>query len=100
MSSNRQRENESSYYRDIVGFTGEHLYAQDLRQARLMVVSGKGFLPVESLRNDEYFDRSVVRIPLYKRGKPFIRNYCGFWSKDIDDSYVKIFADLIKEQLN
>lgn len=100
IASMKQRENESSYYRDIVGFTGEHLYADDLRQARLMVVSGKGFLPVEVFRNETYFDRSVTRIPLYKRGQPFLRNYCAFWNKDIDDTYIRIFAELLKQKMN
>ena len=93
-----QRSNESAYFRDIVGFTGEHLYAETLPEARLMVASGRGFLPVEGIREDVYYDSSIARIPLIKKGQPVFRNYCAFWKKDNSGYYVEAFADILKEQ--
>lgn len=47
VASETQRETEQEYYRDVVGFCGEFLYAENLKEARLMVIGRKGFLPVE-----------------------------------------------------
>ena len=47
VASAAQRETEQEYYRDVIGFQGEFLYAENLEEARLMVVGRKGFLPVE-----------------------------------------------------
>ena len=56
------------------------------------------FLPVEGIRNDVYYDSSIRRIPLYKRGEPFLRNYCAVWSKENANPYIQKFADILKEQ--
>lgn len=93
-----QRQTESDYYRNIVGFTGDHIFAETLPDARLMVASGRGFLPVEGIREDVYYDSSIARILLYKRDQPVLRNYCAFWKKDNSGYYVEAFADILREQ--
>lgn len=93
-----QQETERTYYRDIVGFHGDFLFAETLQQARLMVASGQGFFPVEGIREDTYFDSTVRRIPLYKNGSPLLRNYCAFWKADNSGYYVESFADILKAQ--
>ncbi len=93
-----QRETESAYYRDIVGFSGDHIFADSLVEARIMVASGRGFLPVEGIREDVYYDSSIARIPLYKKGSPVLRNYCAFWKRDNSGYYVEEFADILKAQ--
>lgn len=47
VASAAQRETEQEYYQTIVGLQGEFLYAETMEEARLMVISRKGFLPVE-----------------------------------------------------
>ena len=47
VASAGQRETEQEYYHDVVGFQGEFLYAENLEEARLMVIGRKGFFPVE-----------------------------------------------------
>lgn len=93
-----QQQNESAYYREIVGFTGEHRFAETLQDARIMVASGRGFLPVEGIRDDVYYDASIARIPLYKKDEPIRRNYCAFWKEDNSGFYVETFADILKSQ--
>ena len=94
----RQRESESAYYREIVGFTGEHIFADTLPDARILVASGKGFLPVEGIRNDVYYDASIARIPLYRNHQPVLRNYCAFWKKVNDRKRIREFARLLQDQ--
>ena len=93
-----QRKIESTYYRDIVGLTGDYIYAETLPDARMMVASGKGFLPVEDISDDVYFDRSIARIPLYKEDRPVMRNYCAFYKKKNRSTHAELFARILLEQ--
>ncbi|MBD5463344.1 MAG: LysR family transcriptional regulator, partial [Lachnospiraceae bacterium] len=44
VASKEQRENEQEYYHGVVGFQGDFLYAENLEEARLMVIGGQGFM--------------------------------------------------------
>ena len=97
VASEAQRETEQEYYRDVVGFPGEFLYAQNLEEARLMVIARKGVLPVEGTGNAALAP-SITRIPLVRDGAPILRNYCAFWKKSNPNPYTEEFAALLKAQ--
>lgn len=61
IASPAQRENESTYYREIVGFEGDFLFAENLEEARILVISGKGVMPIEG---GEAIRHTSWRIPL------------------------------------
>lgn len=98
VASEAQRETEQEYYHDVVGFPGEFLYAENLEEARLMVIGRKGFFPVEGTGQALSTKTSIVRIPLVRGEEPILRNYCAFWKKDNSGRYVKEFAELLKAQ--
>ena len=98
VASAAQRETEQEYYQTIVGLQGEFLYAENMEEARLMVISRKGFLPVEGASALPSAGTSIVRIPLVRGEEPILRNYCAFWKKDNSGYYVEEFAKLLKEQ--
>lgn len=98
ISSASQRETEQEYYHDVVGFRGEFLYAENLEEARLMVIGRKGFLPVEGGTFAPTVGASIVRIPLMRGTEPIRRNYCAFWKKDNSGYFVEEFADILKAQ--
>lgn len=100
MASPEQRDNEMTYYRDIVGLEGEFLFADDLEQARLLVVGGKGYLPVEGTAQPHPASGPLRRIPLLRDGRPILRNYCAFWKKRSENPYVKDFARILQEQFD
>ena len=79
VASGTQRETEQAYYHDVVGFHGEFLYAENLEEARLMVIGRKGFLPVEGTGQASPAGPSIVRVPLVRGDEPILRNYCAFW---------------------
>lgn len=83
---------------DVVGFQGEFLYAENLEEARLQVISGRGFMPAEGARQAGNFGTSISRIPLYRGGEQITRNYCAFWKKDNSGYYVEEFAQMLKKQ--
>ena len=98
VTSAAQRETEQEYYRTIIGFQGEFLYAENMEEARLMVIGRKGFLPVEGSAVSPAMGTSIVRLPLVRGKDPIMRNYCAFWKKDNSGYYVEEFAELLKAQ--
>ncbi len=97
-ASQGQRESETDYYRDIVGFAGEFLYAENLEEARLMVVGGRGFLPVEGGQVPGLYAQSIRRVPLYRDDSPMTRNYCAFWRKGNPNPHVDEFAQVLRSK--
>ena len=100
VASPEQRGNEMTYYRDIVGLEGEFLFADDLEQARLLIVGGRGYLPVEGTAQPHPVSGPLHRIPLLRDGMPILRTYCAFWKKSGGNSYVEDFARILQEQFN
>lgn len=98
VASKEQRENEQEYYRGVIGFQGDFLYAENLEEARLLVIGGQGFMPVEGVRKAESFVSSISRIPLFRGNSQITRNYCAFWRKDNSGYYVEEFADILKRK--
>lgn len=98
IASQNQRENEQDYYRNIVGINGEFLFADNLEEARLLVIGGKGFMPVEGTVGTLQFGTTLYHVPLLRGGKPIKRNYCAFWKVDNSDYYIKKFADILKSK--
>ena len=98
VASREQQENEQSYYREIYGIESKFLFAENLEEARLMVVSGKGFLPIEGGEAPTQFAETIARLPLCRSGKPISRNYCAFWRVDNSGYYIEEFAEILKAQ--
>lgn len=100
VASKGQEETEQTYYRDIVGFRGDFLFAENLQRARMMVVSNQGVMPIEGVGNSSYFGSGIHRVPLFRNGKSLTRNYCAFWKEDNSGFYVEEFADMLRCQFN
>ena len=81
-----------------MGFQGEFIFAENLEAARLLVIGGKGFLPIEGNGQIMNFGTSITRIPLFQNGEQITRNYCAFWKKDNSGYYVEEFADILKSK--
>lgn len=47
VASKEQQATEKEFYQTIIGIQSEILYAENLEEARMKVISGQGFLPVE-----------------------------------------------------
>lgn len=97
VASQAQQEIEQEFYHDVVGFQGDFLFAGNLEEARLLIVSGKGFMPVEG-GGVVQFGNTVTRIPLYRGDAQIKRNYCAFWRKDNSGYYIEEFGAILKKQ--
>ena len=98
IASKEQQENERSYYHEIYGIESKFIFAENLEEARLMVVSGKGFLPIEGGEAPAQFAETIARLPLCRNGKPISRNYCAFRKVDNSGYYIEEFAEILKAQ--
>lgn len=98
VASKEQRENEESHYHEIYGIDSEFVFAENLEEARLMVVSGRGFLPIEGGSAPIQFAETIARRPLCRNGKPIRRNYCAFWKVNNSGYYIEEFAEILKAQ--
>ena len=73
---------------------------ENLEEARLMVIGGKGFMPIEGKVYAESFGLPISRIPLVNSGEQISRNCCAFWKKDNSGYYIEEFADILKKQFD
>ena len=96
IANKKQQEEERKYYRDIVGFKSDFLFAENLQEARMMVVSNKGIFPVEGTGTGSFFGATLKRLPLTRGGNQIKRRYCAFWQKENSGFYVEEFADILK----
>ena len=98
VASKEQQTIEKEFYQTIIGIQSEILYAENLEEARLMVISGQGFLPVEGSSQTMTFGDSIRRVPLCCGEEQITRNDCLFWKKDNSGDYVEEFADILQNK--
>lgn len=98
VASPEQQENERTYYQEIVGIKGDFLFAENLEEARLLAIGGKGFMLIEGGENEPSFVAALRRMLLTRSGKPIKRNYCAFWKTDNSGYYIEDFADILKSK--
>ncbi len=98
VASKDQQSIEKEFYQTIIGIQGEILYAENLEEARMMVISGQGFLPVEGNSQAMAFGTSICRVPLCRGDEQITRNYCLFWKKDNSGYYVEEFSDILQKK--
>ena len=92
------QQEEQTYYETIIGLKGEFLFADTMQEARLKIITEQGYLPVDVIGEQVWFDTTVSRIPLTRNGQPVKKTYCAFWKKDNSGYYVEEFAELLKNR--
>ncbi len=98
VSSEAEKETETEYYHTIVGLQGEKLFADNMEEARTLVLSGKGFMPSEGTPIEGSLGTNIVRIPLYRGNEPMKRNYCAFWKKENAKRMSEEFAEILRHK--
>lgn len=99
ISSREQRNAEQEYYQNTLGFGGSYLFAENLEEGRLLVVSNRGFLPIENVGTLPPEGASIRRLPICRNGRQIKRNYCAFWRKEQSNYYVEEFAGILRDLL-
>ena len=90
------QQEEQAYYEDIIGIKGDFLFADSIQEARLKIITGQGYMPVDVIGNQTWFDSAIDRIPLSRNGEAVRKTYCAFWRKDNSGYYIEDFAEILK----
>ena len=88
---------EQTYYEDVIGIKGDYLFADSVQEARLKIITGQGYMPVDVIGDPVWSDSTIDRIPLVRNGDPVRKTYCAFWRKNNSGYYIEDFLDMLKE---
>lgn len=97
LSSATDKQEEEAYYAEVIGLQGDFLFAASLEEARLMIITGKGYMPVDIIGNEQHSNSAIARLPLGRNREAVTKTYCAFWKKDNSGYYIEEFADMLKE---
>lgn len=98
--SKGKEDSEREFYEKSLNISRRFLYADSLEQARLMVVSQRGYLPVDHIGDLTEPMEGIKRIRLHYKGKPIQRNYFACWSKENTNYYIEEFVQIYKDLLH
>lgn len=90
------QQEEQNYYEDIIGIKGDFLFADSIQEARLKIITGQGYMPVDVIGEQAWSDTTITRIPLRRNGMPVRKMYCAFWRKDNSGYFIEDFAEILK----
>ena len=90
------QQEEQKYYENIIGLKGEFLFADTIQEARLKIITGQVYMPVDVIGEQVWFDTTVSRVPLIRNNHPVQKTYCAFWKKDNSGYYIEDFAEILK----
>lgn len=96
LSSEDQRETERRYYTQDLGFQSEVSFCEYLDDARMRVIQGRGYLPIEG--SDTASQPAVCAFRLLRNGKPILRRYCIFRKAGSASAQSDRFIELLKAQ--
>lgn len=88
---------EKEYYQSTYRIEGEFLFAPTVKDARLMVVSNKGYMPVDGQPVLSHFSETIGRVPFYVGNSVFMKNFCIFWQKDNSGYIIEDFAEMLEK---
>ena len=98
VANENSQEEERQYYEKIVGLKGDYIFANSIQEARLKIVTGHGYMPVDVIGEQVWFDTTVSRISLVRKSESVKKVYCAFWKKENSGYYIEEFADILKGQ--
>lgn len=76
----------------------KQLEVSDLKNIPCILVinpTGQGYMPVDVIGEQVWFDTAVSRIPLIRNSQPVKKTYCAFWRKDNSGYYIEEFAEIL-----
>lgn len=90
-----REEDERKFYREVLGIESEFIFARSLEEARLLAISGEGYLPAEGISSEcpPPLERAELR---RADGTRIIRSFSAFWMKGKGDGYKEEFANILR----
>lgn len=90
-----RQETEKRYLRFTLGLSNNFLSAASMEEAMFLVISNKGYLPLDVYSVDRARYGAFIRcIPFYKERRQLSKRYCIFWKRsratDAMEEYVRV----------
>ncbi|QCT70341.1 LysR family transcriptional regulator [Eubacterium maltosivorans] len=98
VASAEQQMAEEIYYRDVIGFQGDFLFAENTEEAKLSVVGDNGFTLTNGENHNREIEDLICHIPLFRGGNQMFQTYCAFWKKEHCEKEIETFVDILKKQ--
>ncbi len=91
-----QEDMERTYYRDVLGFRSDFLFAHSREEGRMMVAGNRGFMPIETREQTGRTGSAIRRIPLVGQDGQFKSEYYCYWPKDRTNKLIEEFASILQ----
>lgn len=95
VADEKEEFNEHQYYATVYDVMSECVYARSIKDARLMVVSNRGYFLVDGTPVMSHFSETIARVPFYKGPEQFEKNLCVFYLKENSGYYVEDFTEML-----
>lgn len=95
IASPDQESIEREYYRDVLGFRSDFLFARSREEGRMMVAGNRGFMPIEMSEQTDRTGSAIRRIPLVGQNGQLKSEYYCYWPKDRTNNLIEEFADIL-----
>ncbi len=95
IASPDQESIEREYYRDVLGFRSDFLFARSREEGRMMVAGNRGFMPIEMREQTDRTGSAIRRIPLVGQSGQLKSEYYCYWPKDRTNNLIEEFADIL-----
>ena len=96
LSSEEQQETERNFYANDLGFKSEIQFCEYVDDAHMLVIQGKGYMPIEGSGNT--MQTAAKAVKLMRNGSPVIRRYCAFMKADNPSKHTNEFIEILKNQ--
>ena len=90
-----QEDVERDYYRDVLGFRSDFLFARSREEGRMMVAGNRGFMPIETRTQSGRTGSAIRRIPLVDQNGQLKSEYYCYWPKNRTNRLIEEFADIL-----
>ena len=90
-----QEDVERDYYRDVLGFRSDFLFARSREEGRMMVAGNRGFMPVETRAQSGRTGSAIRRIPLIDQNGQLKSEYYCYWPKNRTNRLIEEFAGIL-----
>ena len=97
VASKKREATEKDFYENTLGIGKEYFVVESLDEAKLLTMSGRGYLLVESVKKE--VSEPLVRLEVRRNDdSAIVRTYCAFWKKNETNTYIESFAELLRTQ--
>ena len=98
LSNKTQQAAEQNFYTNDMGFKSDIIFFERLEDARMSLVQGKGYMPLEGGEKQILLGDVTKKILLTRDGKPIMRRYCAFAKANNTARYAEDFIRILKKE--